>query len=800
MRKIIFCFVIFIILTGKLMACSWYDPDEEYYNLFDQHLLADKSLTPFLLTYGSQYYGQSYYGDKEVEEIDYNIKEWSNFFDKKIVDADLNYLVYESSNSELSKILATNSFSKAPSELQHAEFLIGKGRESLEYLIFAKKCEQWAILGQNDDWSYNRKKMDKPTFMATAKIGNLLFDKTKDKDLKVRIAYQLVRLSHYAGFNDDAVRYFNTYMEPIGLKNLIYFYALEQKGGALFNQNKFAEAAYTFVKVFENTPDRKISCYNSFRISSDLHFSDALKLCKTNDEKASLYAMRGYQNFSNALKEMENIYAIAPNSNKMELLAIRDINKAERELMELGVNYGEDPKFLIFSPPLKAYMKKMILFSEKVISEKKVKRLDFWNTYLAHLYFLNQQYEQSQNACKSIVTEDKAIKEQAKRTEFSAYLANLKFISSAEESLIFNHFMNKITEDEQQFMYELLGHKYLEQKDYAKAFLCHNEVNSLYPNHDLKIIEALFDFVEKPSKNKLEAKLLGDKLGDEKHALNVLNDLKGTYFLFTEDFIDALIYFRKVPSNFKILDNYTRYNYNTGVDEVIEGFDGFGKISGRIFSAAVRSYFEDTEENALTDLTYKEPQFSFIKEKMNKLQLVETIIKLQELSIQKGEIGAKANYLLANYFFNTTNAGYYRNIPYYEPGNYNIYTYYNISPEPLKEIEKLYNFNGFGYRVTPKYGFETPFKLYILAEELSTNQEFKAKSVFMAAKCEVELFFLKEEDTPYELSYWGKPSKLYSDFNRPMFAKLYSNYSKTKFITEVKTNCSYYRYYLAAKK
>ena len=37
-------------------------------------------------------------------------------------------------------------------------------------------------------------------------------------------------------------------MEPIGLKNLIYFYALEQKGGALFNQNKFAEAAYTFVK------------------------------------------------------------------------------------------------------------------------------------------------------------------------------------------------------------------------------------------------------------------------------------------------------------------------------------------------------------------------------------------------------------------------------------------------------------------------------------------------------------------------------------------------------------------------
>jgi hypothetical protein len=330
--------------------------------------------------------------------------------------------------------------------------------------------------------------------------------------------------------------------------------------------------------------------------------------------------------------------------------------------------------------------------------------------------------------------------------------------------------------------------------------LCHNDVSALYPNHDLKIIEALFDFVQKPGKNKLEGKLLGDKLGEEKRALNVLNDLKGTYFLFKEDFVDALIYFKKVPSNFAILENYTRYNYNTGVDEVIDGFDGFGKISGRIFSTAVRSYFEDTEETALTDLTYKEPQFSFIKEKMNKLQLVEAIIKLQELSIQKGEIAAKANYLLANYYFNTTNAGYYRNIPYYEPGNYNIYAYYNMDPDPLKGIEKLYNFNGFGYRVTHQYGFETPYKLYLLAEELATNQEFKAKSVFMAAKCEVELFFIKEEELDYGLSYWAKPYKLYSDSNRPLFSKLYRNYSKTKFITEVKTNCAYYRYYLAAKK
>lgn len=800
MHKLFLVFVCAFLAMGNLEACGWFDPDEEYYNLFDQNLISDKSLSPFLLTYSSQYYHNALNDEQTENEINYNLIEWSNFFDKKIVDADLNYLVYESSISELNKILATNSLSKAPSELQHAEFLIGKGREAIEYLIFAKKCEQWATIFEHYDWTFYRKKMEKPDFMATAKIGNLLFKNTKDKELKVRIAYQLVRLSHYGGFNDDAIRYFNTYLEPIGIKNLIYYYALEQKGGALFNQKKFGEAAYTFVKVFENTPDRKISCYNSFRISSDLQFSDALKLCKTPNEKAALFAMRGYQNFSNALKEMENIYAIAPNSNKMELLAIRDLNKSERELMELGVNYGDKPKFLNPSPELKAYMKKMISFSEKVIAEKRVNRLDFWQTYLAHLYFLDKQYDQAQNMCKSLISEDKSIKEQAKRTEFAAYLASLKSVGTAEESLIYNHFMQKITEDEQQFMYEMLGHKYLEQKDYAKAFLCHNDVSSLYPNHDLLIIESLFDFVQKPTKTKLEAKLMNEKLGDEKRAINVLNDLKGTYFLFEEDFNEALIYFKKVPSDYKCLGTYLRYNYNTGVEEEIEGFNGYGNISGRIFSNAIRFYFEDNEEVALTDLIYKEDAFSFIKSEMNKLQLVEALIKLQELCIQENELGAKANYLLANYFFNTTNAGYYRNIPYYEQGNYQLYSYYGRGNEEPKEIKKLYNLNDFGNRVSLKYGFETPYKLYLKAEELASNPEFKARSVFMAAKCEVELLFIKEEETPYGLSYWTNTSKLYSEINRPMFAKLNRNYGKTKFITDVKTNCAYYQYFLQSMK
>lgn len=801
MKKYIILFLSLILANNShVLACSWYDPDEDYYNLFDQNLIADPSLSPFLLTYYSSYYEKPLEEGEVREVINYNIEEWKKFFDGKIVNADLNYLVYESTIGELSKILATNSFAKAPSELMHSEFLVEKGKAALEYLVFAKKCEQWATLNSSDDWTYSRKKMDKPAFMATAKEGNLLYAKTENKELKLRIAYQLVRLSHYGGFNDDAIRYFTTYVEPLGIKNLIYYYALEQKGGALFNQKKYAEAAYTFVKVFDNTPDRKVSSYNSFRIWNQLQFSDALKLCITPEEKAALYAMRGYHNFSNGLKEMENIYSVAPASAKIELLAVRELNKAERALMELGVNYGDTSSFLNPKTSLHSYLIKMIKFSEEAIKENKIKRVDFWKAYLAHLYFLNNQYAKAETLSKSIISTDKALIQQAKRTEFSSYLAGLNKIGIAEEDIIFSRFLKTTSTDERSFIYEVLGHKYLVQNDLAKAFLCHNNLSSLYANHDIKICNALIDFVSKKDKNSLENKLVKDQLGDEKSGSIALNDIKGTYYLFAGDYATALELFKKVPSDYSCLNNITRYNYNLASEETLDGFNGYGKISAKIFSNSVRFYFEDNEAKALTDLTFKDKAFYFITDQMNKQQLVESILQLQKLSVKKDEIGAMANYLLANYFFNITAAGYYRNIPYYEQGNYSIYSYYNNSgSDNPKPFEKLYNFNGFANRATLSFGYESAMNLYLKAEELSQNQEFKARSVFMASKCELETYHKKNEDLPYELSYWAKPWQLYSDTNRPMFARLKRYYSKTKFFTEAKTNCVYFKYYLNAR-
>jgi hypothetical protein len=177
----------------------------------------------------------------------------------------------------LSKISISKSLKGINDTLKKQIYLTDKGIEAINYLLFAKKCEPFATPSEESDdenWYYGsiRKKMTKPEFMSTAKDGNLLYAATKDTDIKLRIAYQLVRLSHYGGFNDDAIRYFNTYVVPLKQKTLLYYYALEQKAGALFNQKKFAEAGNAFAEVFHNTTDRKIPCYASFRISNQMSF------------------------------------------------------------------------------------------------------------------------------------------------------------------------------------------------------------------------------------------------------------------------------------------------------------------------------------------------------------------------------------------------------------------------------------------------------------------------------------------------------------------------------------------------
>ncbi|MCB0508903.1 MAG: hypothetical protein KDD21_11455 [Bacteroidetes bacterium] len=808
MKKYILFIASIAFLFNNTTACSWYSEDASYYNLFNQNLISDKTLTPFFLTYDESFYGDAGFdgetNETELnEDIDYNILEWKKFFDNQVSVKDLNYLVYQSKPEELRNILSKKSLQGASLTLSKSIYLTEKGMEALRYLIFAKECEPFAVASEessDDSWYYGsiRKKMTKPEFMSTAKDGNILYANTKNADIKLRIAYQLVRLSHYGGFNDDAIRYFKTYVEPLKLKNLIYYYALEQKAGALFNQKKYAEAGANYASVFHHTPDRKLQCYASFRISNQMDFDKSIALCKTSDEKAALYVLRGFNKFSNGLSEMKNIYAIAPNSAYLELMACRTLLQMEHNSFEIPSTYNDNTTFPLMDAKGKLFLQKVILFTENLVKSNKVKRIDFWQAYLAHLYLLNGQYIKSKNIADKINSNETQIMTQAQRTSFCAYIGSLKTIDKTAEENIFKHYTKNIDENEQNFVYDILAHNYILQKDYAQAFLCHNDFSGLYSSLNINIINSLIDFFKKETKSAFEQQLIKKHI-TSKQPLQELYDLKGTYYFKKDDLVSALVWYKKVDSKLSFLKIH-EYNYDdNGQESIIEKdgtFNGYSNISAGIFSCSIQTYFDQNLQQAFTDKTYK--NFSFIKETMNKQELVEALIELKKLANGTGDNAAKANFVLGNFYYNTSNWGYYRNFFYYEPGNYYLSYLYTYSKSPVV-LKPTYNYNG-GTGTINNNKIKQPYDYFLLAENKANDMELKAKAVFQASKCELDLYFDKCENSNYANCWsYDNYKPLYSSSNRPLFKKLKDRYSKTAYYNEIKSNCNYFKYYLKFK-
>lgn len=800
MKKLFSIILLFTFVIQYSKACSWYSEDASYYNLFDQQLISDKSLVPFYLTYDATFYGDSYYVDYPVkkEETDYNILEWKNFFDNQLNETNLNYLVYQSSIKDLTTIVSTKTLKNINDTLKHQIYLTDKGIETLNYLLFAKKCEQYATASEestDENWYYGniRKKMTKPQFMSTAKEGNLLYAITKNTAIKLRIAYQLVRLSHYGGFNEDAIRYFNTYVEPLKQKTLLYYYALEQKGGALYNQKKYAEAGAAFATVFHNTTDRKIPCYASFRISNQMNFDKSISLCKTANEKAALYVLRGFNKFSNGLSEMKNIYAVAPNSAYLELMACRTIMQLEHNAFYVPNQNSAETSFPLLDTKGKTFLQKVILFTEIVVKEKKAKRNDFWLAYLAHLYLLNADYKKAQVSADNIKSEDKDLLAQINRTSFCAYIAGLKTIDATAEQKILNRYLDKKDADnENRFVYDILGHNYLIQGNPAKAFLCHNTFEGLYPSLNISIIDDLINFFEKKNKNNFEQKLISDKI-KSKDALAELYDLKGTYYFKNDNLENALIWYKKVNKNLAFL-KLRVYQYDEKGNEIIiekdGAFNGYSNIPASIFSCKVQTFFDDDEKTAFTDKTFN--TFDFIKNVLNKQELVEALIQLKKIANGKDELAAKANFILGNFYYNTSLWGYYRNILFYEPANYYLSYLYNYS-STTNAAQVFYNYNA-GTGIVSSNNPQKPYAYFLKAEALFADNELRAKAVFQAAKCELDLFFADENNGYY--GYDGDYKLLYSTSTRPMFKRLKDNYQQTAYYKEIQTNCNYFKYYL----
>ena len=307
------------------------------------------------------------------------------------------------------------------------------------------------------------------------------------------------------------------------------------------------------------------------------------------------------------------------------------------------------------------------------------------------------------------------------------------------------------------FITDVLANRYFLQKDYAKSFLLHHDISKLKSNPVPELLDEIEAFYLKPDKNPME-KYIAGKLAGERTP-EFLNFLRGIIALRNGEFELA-----------KNLFQQSTY-YNSPI-EIPRSIFGYNRIE-----------CFDCEDMMAEDYA---PEFAFIPETMDFLSLTKTLIKLQ--GIGKTDNGAKANYLIGNFYYNCTSTGYYRYVLRFGTVNYNFENSAFRWDAPEPDIYDDVYFKNY------KSYFKDPVAIsrqYLeKAYKQKGNDELKARIAFALSKCEQEEFYIENK----VVSDWSSYGKTLIK-NREYFAEL-AKYDNTRFYEEVRTNCKYFEYYV----
>lgn len=333
MKKYILSLAVVSLFYTKSDACAWSDPDYEYFNLFTQSIIKDKSYLPFLHNYSSRFYS---YNPALIP--DDNIETWKKYFNNQLNYAETQNLVYKVSMNDLNAL--KNGTPTNPLLQKLGTGFYQKYKEGVDYLIEAKYLEPFMSINfieSENSFYYDRRDSDKNAtsidYNKTIAALNSLYQAARNPEIKQRYGYQLVRFNHYTRNYDAAVQAFKTYVEPIKLKGTVYFMALDQLAGAQRGLEKNSDANWNFFQVFMNSKDRKESAFISMKLSDTASFSNIMKRANTNEEKNMAYFLLGYEDFNNPIPIMEKMYDINPDSEILKVMAVRSINELERSYL-----------------------------------------------------------------------------------------------------------------------------------------------------------------------------------------------------------------------------------------------------------------------------------------------------------------------------------------------------------------------------------------------------------------------------------------------------------------------------------
>ncbi len=558
-----FCLMVaFLSPTQISIGCGPVYDDFQGYSFLNPVILAQQSAeAPFMLDFGVF---EQYFVEQENLKAQDNTNEWYQRFCEIADEQDIYYIVYKSPWDELNafRTAMENSNDALPINLSKNSFARHLRRhecyETVDYLLFAKLCEPHVV--QQNPWEDEGR--DVEAMENLIERGLREFRVTESHYIRLRYAYQIVRLAHYVKDYYRTVELYEELLPKVDAdSSLIYFWMLGHKAGALRSigrlerdSMRFAEAAYSFGVVFKNCPSRRESAFRSLYIPSDEVWRQALLLCVDDSERVALYAMRANGKNAKLVEEMEAIYRLSPKSKFLDILLIKEIRQLESNILGIDTKNNKRRTRQYQRLPDRVLGERLITlqnFARRLRQEKKVPQAELWHIAEGYLEFLAGDFYAAEKTLQAAAesTTDEALQEQLEAFRFAARIANYTSVNDRIErevaALIRKTEVYQQNPDFREYLKDKFAQLYRQAGYPGRAFRMHYPLDALKPNPQRAILDDLLALAREEQPNSFEKRLITDPDGGNQ--LYELIDIIATDHMAKGQFQVALDVYKNMP-------------------------------------------------------------------------------------------------------------------------------------------------------------------------------------------------------------------------------------------------------------
>jgi hypothetical protein len=691
---------------------------------------------------------------------DKNCLEWQAQLGKDIPLADIFDIQYNTSANDFLNIIDSNQLLMVHNKNAYIQALTKPNNKIyLEYLTDAKFLENSDYTSNSFESWENLNYYDTDKLITNKDVSPIenRFNQCKNLFLKKRYAFILLRHFYYERNFQKVEELYNSHLKkekPSSIVNQLgkFYYILT------LNQ---ADKQYELTKFFAESNEKDNYILQYFDHNK---FNETLSLTQNNEEKAIVLTINNYFSGGPILDKLIEIDTLYPNSDYINLLVGKEINKLEDWILS--------PKLLkydrqnIYSDVIEKnyktdinYLDSLTVFLDKRTPNLTNVNVDFNHVALAQLYYLKGDLTQgAHHIAKISAKANPSILLQKNIVQLLVDIKNEDINKASVQDKIYNRLLelHELHAENNEFrsvikgLYRTLANQFFQKKNIALAGLCFNQsdkyINYYSNNRNKDYLDynfiAYYDRFAKPKDVQTLINLIENKshtnferllLSQSTVSLNYYYDLMAKLAFRQNDFELAVQVLSKIPKSF--YDNYDSFN-----------------------SYLYRDPFEPI------GYMIKDNKYTF-----DKTKVISKLIALKKSTKSSDMLQLAHAYYNFSYHGNS-----WFMTAYFKGTDTDSYTeYYDFGlGKSFRQVHEEAHFGNY-------YHQKEAIRLYKKVLEKSTSNEEKALANFMLYSCNRNVFYDKYNDGSSEFDYE-------KDGN---FLTFSNKYKQTRFYKKLINSC-----------